>query len=151
MNQAQIRIDELGAVPVAVIRRQVQQKDLPRHVPELCGQVWNLLRRQNIHGGRNVAIYWDRSIRLEAGMECRHPFMEEAGMVRSYLPGGKVLVAPHRGPYSNLHRAHEAATSWAERNGVQLAGPCWELYGHWLPEWEERPELIQTDVCYQIG
>lgn len=150
MNQLQIRIDEVGAVPVAVIRRQARQNDLPRLVPELCGEVWKLLRGQQIQGDRNVAIYWDRSIRLEAGVECRHPFREDAGMVRSYLPGGKVLVAPHLGPYSSLHRAHEAATAWAGRNRLELAGPCWELYGHWRPEWEAHPELIQTEVCYQI-
>ena len=59
MNQPSVRSEDVEPVPVAVIRRQVTRAELPRLVPEFCGQVWAELRRQNIRGGHNVAIYRD--------------------------------------------------------------------------------------------
>jgi hypothetical protein len=31
-----------------------------------------------------------------------------------------------------------------------IAGPNWEVYGHWQPEWDADPSLIRTDVFYQV-
>jgi hypothetical protein len=32
-----------------------------------------------------------------------------------------------------------------------LAGPNWEIYGHWIDEWNSDPTKICTDVFYLIG
>ncbi len=31
------------------------------------------------------------------------------------------------------------------------AGPNWEIYGHWQPEWNTDPLRIRTDVFYQVA
>jgi hypothetical protein len=31
-----------------------------------------------------------------------------------------------------------------------LAGPNWEIYGHWLDEWNNDPAKIRTDVFYLL-
>jgi effector-binding domain-containing protein len=142
---------QLPSVPLAVVQRQVSQAELSRVVPECCGLVWNALRAQGVRGGRHVALYWDGSIRLEVGVELPGPFTEQDGVVRSATPAGAVASATHLGPYGTLHAVHDAIHEWCRANGHRLAGPSWEIYGHWQPEWDADPSLIRTDVFYLLA
>jgi effector-binding domain-containing protein len=139
-----------AGVQVAVIRRQANQSDLSRLVPELCGRVWNAVRAQQTPAGRHVAIYWDGSIRLEVGVEIHGPFVERDEVVCSATPSGPVASTTHFGPYSGLGAAHEAIRQWCRAKNRRRAGPNWEIYGHWLPEWNADASRIRTDVCYLL-
>lgn len=138
------------AIPIAAIRRLVTRAELPRVVPECCGRVWQHLKAQGIRGGRNVALYRDGAIHLEAGVECLTTFTEDAEIVRSAIPGGAVVTVTHFGPYGGLAAAHQAIVAWCQANGYALAGPSWELYGHWDAAWDANPSLIRTDVAYLV-
>jgi effector-binding domain-containing protein len=70
--------------------------------------------------------------------------------VRSATPAGKVASVAHFGPYGSLGRAHDAVREWCSANRQTLAGPSWEIYDHWQPEWDHAPSLIRTDVFYQV-
>ena len=54
-----VQLNQLESVPLAVVRRQANARDLARVVPECCGLVWNVVRAQKTEAGRHVAIYWD--------------------------------------------------------------------------------------------
>ena len=71
MIEASMAVEQkrLASIPLAVIRRQARAAELSRVVPECCGLVWNAVRAQQVKAGRNVAIYWDSTIRLEVGVE----------------------------------------------------------------------------------
>jgi effector-binding domain-containing protein len=148
-----VQLQDLPGVPVAVIRRQATASELSKVVPECCGLVWNELRAQKTPAGRHVAIYWSWSddIRLEVGVEAQGPFVEANSVVRSATPSGRVATVTHVGPYHRLGVAHTAVQQWCAENGHRLAGPSWEIYGHWEPEWNDNPALIRTDVFYQIA
>jgi len=145
-----IQIQRLDSVPLAVIRRQASASELKRVVPECCGLVWNAVRAQQAHGGRHVAIYWDCTIRLEVGVEISGPFVEDGDVVRSATPAGMVASATHYGPYGGLDAVHTALVQWCAANSYQLAGPSWEIYGHWQEEWNADPSRIRTDVYYLL-
>ena len=55
------------------------------------------------------------------------------------VPPGPVATTTHLGPYHLLHQAHEAVLRWCKDNGRALAGPSWEVYGHWQDEWNSDP------------
>jgi len=120
-------------------------------VPECCGLVWEAVRAQQAQAGRHVAIYWDGSMRLEVGVELHGPFAEHGEVVRSATPAGAVALLTHFGPYGGLGAAHDAVREWCTANGYQLAGPSWEIYGHWQHEWNEDPSRIRTDVYYLLS
>jgi len=151
MSTLLVHLDDVLPTALAVVRRTVPATELPRVVPECCGRVWKTLQAQSVKGGRNVAVYWDGAIRLEAGVEVVGPFTEENGVVRSATPGGRVAVVTHLGPYAGLGRAHAAVREWARTRGHRLSGPNWEVYGHWQNAWNTDSSLIRTDVCYQVG
>jgi effector-binding domain-containing protein len=151
MTSCAVQIQQLESVPLAVIRRQASPSDLSRLVPECCGLVWNEVRAQQAQAGRNVAIYWDGSIRLEVGVELLGPFVEHGEVVRSSTPAGTVAWATHFGPYRGLRDFHEAVRSWCKANNHDFAGPNWEIYGHWQSDWNTDPSQIRTDIYYQLA
>jgi effector-binding domain-containing protein len=151
MASSVVHLRQLKSVPLAVIRRQVRQSELSRVVPEGCGLVWNEVRAQQAKAGRNVALYWDGSIRLEVGVELLGPFAEHGEVILSATPAGAVASATHLGPYSGLGTTHDAIHQWCKTNNHTLTGPSWEIYGHWQPEWNSDPSQIRTDVHYQLA
>jgi len=143
MTPCSVQLQQLNSVPLAVIQHQVRTSELSRVVPECCGLVWAVLRAQQARAGRHVAIYWDGSIRLEVGVEVLGPFTEQGEVVRSATPAGKVASTTHFGPYGGLGVAHDGVRQWCKANNHRLAGPSWEIYGHWQPEWNTNPSQIR--------
>ena len=146
-----VQRQHVDSIPLAVIRGQASLSELTRVVPELCGRVWNVLRAQHLRGGRNIAVYWDEAIRLEVGVEMPGAFAEQDYVVRSATPAGAVATVTYFGPYAGLAAAHETVRAWARANNHRLAGPNWEIYGHWKTEWETNPSQIRTDVFYLLA
>jgi effector-binding domain-containing protein len=151
MSSYVVQLQRLDSIPLAVIRRQAKASDLARVVPECCGLVWNVVREQQVRAGRHVAVYWDGSITLEVGVELYGPFAEQGEVVRSATPSGVVASATHFGPYGGLGAAHDAVRRWCTANNHNLAGPSWEIYGHWQREWDADPSQIRTDVYYLLS
>ena len=146
-----VRLEQLGGRPLAVVRRRATLKELARVVPEACGLVWGVVRAEKIAGaGRHVALYWDGEINLEVGVELEAPYVGHGEVVGSATPAGAVATTTHFGPYGRLHEAHRAIRDWCANRGCELAGPNWEIYGHWTDEWNSDPEKIRTDVFYLL-
>jgi len=52
----------------------------------------------------------------------------------------------HRGPHAGLGAAHQAVADHCAANGIELAGPRWEIYG---PHRDDPAELT-TEVHYLV-
>ena len=146
----EVHVARMNSIPLAVVRRQARQAELSRVVPQCCGLVWEALRTQGVKGGRHVALYLDDTIRVDIGAEMSVPFVEQGELVRSGTPAGEVASVRHFGPYNTLQAAHLAIRAWCKAKGRRLAGPSWEIYGHWQSEWDRNPSKIETDVCYLL-
>jgi effector-binding domain-containing protein len=146
-----VRLDHLGSRPLAVVRRRASAQDLAKVVPAGCGTVWGVMRAQQVAGaGRHVALYRDNVINLEVGVELDAPFAGHGEVVGSATPAGPVATTVHLGPYHLLGEAHKAINRWCADHGYTLAGPNWEVYGHWIDEWNRDPSKIRTDVFYLL-
>jgi len=56
-----VQLNQLESVPLAVVRRPANARDLARVVPECCGLVWNVVRAQKTEAGRHslsIGIYY---------------------------------------------------------------------------------------------
>ena len=148
-----VRLEHLAAAaPTAVVRRRAAARELSKVVPEGCGVVWKAVRAAGLTGlGRNLALYLDGEINLEVGVEVAAPFAGAGEVVGSSLPTGPVATVTHYGPYPLLYRAHEALRVWCDQKGHGLAGPTWELYGHWQEAWNTDPSQIRTDIYYLLN
>jgi effector-binding domain-containing protein len=151
MALTEVQVTHVSSIPLAVVRRQVHASELAVVVPKECGVVWSFVRAHQLRGGRHVAVYWDGTIRLEVGVELKSSFPEEGDVVRSATPAGLAASVVHLGPYQQLGTAHRAIRDWCSAHGHQLAGPNWEIYGHWQDDWNADPSRIRTDVFYQLA
>jgi effector-binding domain-containing protein len=146
-----VRLEQLASRPLAVVCRQATLQDLAKVVPAACGLVWGVVQAQKLAGaGRHVAIYRDDEINLEVGVELDAPFVGHGEVVGSTTPAGAVATSTHFGPYHRLAEAHQAVREWCADRGYRLAGPNWEIYGHWTDEWNKDPAKIRTDVFYLL-
>jgi len=146
-----VRLEQIGSIPLAVVRRRASLQELGKVIPDACGLVWNVLRAQQVTGaGRHVALYGDDVFNLEVGAELEAPWGGHGEVVGSATPAGTVATAVHFGPYNRLPEAHQAIRRWCTHHGHTLAGPNWEIYGHWKHEWCDDPAKIRTDVFYLL-
>jgi effector-binding domain-containing protein len=143
----QVQIQMLTARPLAVVRLRASQAQLSTLIPQACGEVWNFVRAAQIKtAGRHVAIYYDCEINIECGVEVDEPFTSDGRVVASATPAGRVATVAHFGPYQLLSAAHQAVTQTCRLQGHALAGPNWEVYGHWTDD----PTQVRTDVFYLL-
>lgn len=135
-----IRVEQRTPQLLAVVRRQARPEELATLVPQACEVVWDAIRAQHTPGvGRNVAVYLDAQITVEVGVEVDAPFIGYGEVVGSATPSGAVVTTTHYGPYGLLHAAHTAIQQWCGAKGYALAGPQWEVYGHWQDAWNSDP------------
>jgi effector-binding domain-containing protein len=95
---------------------------------------------------QNVMLYKDDVPNVEVGVLAAGPFSGAGNVISSALPAGVTVAATHRGPYAGLDLAHRAIRDWCATHGRQLAGPRWEIYGHW----REDPSELETEIYYLV-
>jgi effector-binding domain-containing protein len=151
-----VRIERTPGSPIAVVRRRAPSHRLSAVVPEACGTVWSALKAMNVKGaGRHVAVYLncaDEQIDVEIGAEIPggSALPAHSEVFGSATPAGDAATVTHLGPYGRLGDAHRAIRDWCAANHRPLAGPNWEIYGHWDQAWNEDPSQIRTDVFYLL-
>ena len=142
-----VRLEQHGGIPLAVVRRRASAPELSKVITDACGTVWNVVKEQQITGaGRHVAVYLDSQIQMEIGVEVSGEFAGNGRVVPSSTPAGPVATTFHLGPYHRLGEAHAAILRWCEAHRRPLAGPSWEIYGHW----DDDPSKRRTDVFYRL-
>lgn len=147
----EVRLEASAGAPIAIVHRQATRPQLGAVIQAACGLVWNAVRAQQVTGaGRHVAIYWDDAINVDIGVELAEPFAGGGEVVGTTLPQGMTAAVTHVGPYDQLGGAPQAIQAWCAANARRLAGPSWEIYGHWQDEWNRDPTLIRTDVFYLL-
>jgi effector-binding domain-containing protein len=95
---------------------------------------------------QNVMLYKDDRPDVEVGVLVSRPFEPAGRVVASVLPGGDVAMATHHGDYARLGVTHDAVREQVASHGRALAGPRWEIYGHWRAD----PSELETEVFWLL-
>jgi effector-binding domain-containing protein len=95
---------------------------------------------------QNVMLYKDDTPEVEVGVLVARPFPAQGRVIASELPGGEVATAVHHGDYARLGATHDAVRAFAAAHERELAGPRWEIYGHW----REDPSELETEVFWLL-
>ena len=100
--------------------------------------------------GQNVFLYGGDGggeVDVHFGVGVTAPFAGAGAVRYTELPAGTVATATHLGDYGRLGETHAAIVAWCRSNGRALAGPRWEVYGHWSSG--DAPP--RTDVYYLLA
>jgi effector-binding domain-containing protein len=148
-----VRFATVEARPTAVVAQTTTWQEFPRLWGRLLDQVYGFVRpRPELATGdgeelwQNVMLYKDQRPDVEVGVLVSGPFQAEGPVMLSALPAGEVAIAIHRGDYAKLGVTHEAVRDYATAHGRELAGACWEIYGHARPD----PGQAETEVFWLL-
>jgi effector-binding domain-containing protein len=148
-----VRFMTVEARPTAVVAQTTTWEEFPGLWGQLLGQVYDFVRpRPDLATGvgderwQNVMLYKDQRPDVEVGVLVSGPFRPEGPVIPSVLPAGEVATATHLGGYALLGITHDAVRDYARVHGRDLAGPCWEIYGHAPPD----PSEAETEVFWLL-
>jgi effector-binding domain-containing protein len=140
----------VAARPVAGVRAQVSRGRVAFEFGRHLDQVYAAARAGAVVlDGQNIFIYrapTDEQLTVDFCVGVTAPF-EAAGVVLPLeTPRGVAVMTTHHGAYGGLGRAHAAILDWCRAHDRVLAGPSWEVYGHWHAD----PAQLSTDVYYLL-
>jgi len=149
-----VSLIDTTARPTVVVASTTTWREFPSLWGSMLDEVYAVVRRAGADETppgegrwRNVMFYKDDVPNVEVGVLASGPFSEAGNVISSVLPAGVTAAVTHRGPYAGLDSAHRAVHDWCAMHGRQLAGPRWEIYGHW----REDPSELETEVYYLLA
>jgi len=153
MSTAAVKVVTVEPRPTAVVAQTTTWAEFPSLWGRLLEEVYSLVRsRDDLGTGtggerwQNVMLYKDQQPDVEVGVLVSGSFEPEGRVIASELPGGEVATAVHRGDYGRLGETHDAVRAHVAAAGRELAGPCWEIYGHAGPD----PSENETEIFWLL-
>jgi effector-binding domain-containing protein len=148
-----VALIESVARPTVVVARETTWREFPSVWGSMLDEVYAVVRRAGADSAppgedrwQNVMLYKDDVPNVEVGVLASGLNLGAGSVISSALPAGMTAAATHRGSYAELDLAHRAVRDWCATHGRQLAGPRWEIYGHW----RENPSELETEVYYLL-
>jgi effector-binding domain-containing protein len=133
--QFAVEVKQLPEQPIAVVHGRATMANLPARIRELFDQFYASFQAK---GGLNIVLYAG-SVAGDFEIACGVQ-VEQGG--NASTPAGAVATTVYMGPYDQMKPAHTAIHQWARENNRRLAGPSWEVYGHW----NDDPAKLRTDI-----
>jgi hypothetical protein len=136
-----VQVIQVPEHPIAIVRGHANSANLPSKIRELFDQFYAGFKGKE---GLNIVFYRGSGVAGEFDIACGVQ-LEQGG--NGSTPAGSVATTIYMGPYNQMKPAHLAIHHWARENGRQLAGPSWEVYGHW----SDDPAQLRTDIFYLLA
>jgi effector-binding domain-containing protein len=135
---------------IAAVRARLAPNQVPVEFTRYLEQVYAARASGIALDGQNIFVYRDAvgepgHVDIEFGVGTTAPFAAVGDVRPVELPVGEVAMTTHRGAYAGLGAAHAAVLAWCGAHSRALAGPRWEVYGHWTDG-----ELPRTDIYYLL-
>ena len=136
---------------MAAVRARVPASLVAAHFRTYLDQVYAAGRGGALRlDGQNIFVYRDVEgtpdrLDVEFGVGVAAPFSTAGNVEYRLTPGGGVATTTHLGDYGGLGDAHAAVVDWCRSHDLPLAGPRWEVYGHW-----REGAIPRTDIYYLV-
>ena len=152
MPQAQYDVVELAVTPrpVAGVRAHVTRGHIAREFGRHLDQVYAAARAGSVQlDGQNIFVYREcigDQLTVDFCVGVTAPFTAVGAVAPLSTPGGRAAMTIHQGDYAGLGAANAAIAAWCRAHARALAGPSWEVYGHWHSD----PAQLRTEVYYLL-
>ena len=152
MSPTPYDVREVVVAPRAVagVRAQVRRGQVAQEFGRYLDQVYAAARAGAVAlDGQNIFIYRSATgdqLTVDFCVGVTAPFAAIGDVVPLTTPSGRAVVTTHHGDYAGLRAANDAIGAWCRANGRTLAGPSWEVYGHWDPD----PAKVSTDIYWTL-
>ena len=150
LESYQVREIVVPARRVAGVRAQVTRGRVAHEFGRYLDQVYAAARGGAVVlDGQNIFIYReadDQQLTVDFCVGVKGPFAAVGAVLPLETPRGVAAMTTHHGDYAGLGLANAAILAWCRAHNRALAGPSWEVYGHWHAD----PTQLRTDVYYLL-
>jgi effector-binding domain-containing protein len=150
LGQYEVREEIVAARPVAGVRALVARGRVAQEFGRHLDQVYAAARAGGmVLDGQNIFIFrdaTDEQLTVDFCVGVTGRFAAVGPVQPLETPHGLTAMTTHHGDYGGLGRANAAILAWCRANDRALAGPSWEVYGHWNAD----PSQLRTDVYYLL-
>lgn len=152
MSLGQYEVHELmvAARPVAGVQALVPRGRVGQEFGRHLNQVYAAARDGAlVLDGQNIFIYrhaTEQQLTVDFCVGAAAPFAALGAVLPLETPSGLAAMTTHSGDYGGLGLANAAILAWCQKHERALAGPSWEVYGHWHTD----PAQLRTDVYYLL-
>ena len=152
MNARHYEVLETSVAPHALAgaRACVPMGRVPEYFGACLDQVYAAAKAGAIAvDGQNIFLYHPRpdgALDVAFCVGTAAPFDRVGNVEFLQTPAGVAATTAHWGEYAGLRGAHDALQAWCKSNHRTLAGPSWEVYGHWSHD----PTQLRTDIYYLL-
>ena len=150
LGHYEVRETIVAARPVAGVRAQVPRGRVAQEFGRHLDQVYAAARAGAVAlDGQNIFIYreaTDEQLTVDFCVGVTARFVAVGVVLPLETPRGVAAMTTHHGDYAGLGRANAAILAWCRAHDRTLAGPSWEVYGHWHAD----PAQLRTDVYYLL-
>lgn len=130
-----VRVVEVKPQHAVAVRYKASMDKMGEMMGQAIGQVMAFVGRNKMRpAGMPFSAYpqmepdgagnWE----VVSGMPVQGEAEASGEMIDYDLPGGKVAVVTHMGPYDTLAQTYEAMMGWIYEHGLAPAGAMWEYY-----------------------
>jgi effector-binding domain-containing protein len=146
----EISIVDASPRPIAVVRVTTEISKWPGQFRSALDKVYRAIQAGHLlQNGQNVMVYYPRAdglVDIECGVETERRFEPAGEVVYHETPSGAAVTTAHIGSYERLGTSHAAVREWSRKNGYQLSGICWEVYG----DWNADVTKLRTDIFHLV-
>jgi hypothetical protein len=138
------------ARPVAGVHVQIPRGRVAEEFGRHLDKVYAAARAGAVQlDGQNIFIYRaavEDQLIVEFCVGVTAPFAAVGAVVPLETPHGVAAMTTHIGDYARLREANAAILAWCRAKDRLLAGPSWEVYGHWHAD----PAKLRTEIYYLL-
>jgi effector-binding domain-containing protein len=151
-NTYRVSLQRAAPRTIAAVHARLPLRRVPAEFKRYLDQVYAARSAGLQLDGQNIFVYRDApgqagDVDAEFGVGLRASFVAIGAVRPVDLPFGEVAATTHWGTYTKLGAAHDAVITWCRTHSHALAGPRWEVYGHYTGvEAEQR-----TDIYYLLA
>jgi len=151
-NDYDVTLQQTSPRGIAAVQARVPAQRVAAQFRTYLDQVYAAGRAGTLQlDGQNIFVYRDVEgtpdhLNVEFGVGVAAPFAAAGSVVYGVTPSGDVATTTHWGDYGALGDAHAAVVAWCRSHDLPLAGPRWEVYGHW-----REGAIPRTDIYYLVA
>jgi len=147
------KIVEMKSQNAMAIKEEVANREIPKKMGDIFCKLMTFIQKNRVQvAGPPFTLYhsWsDTKTVMEVGFPVAAPAKGEGRIKPMALPGGKIIVGTHMGPYDRLHETYRKMMEWAAEKELKPAGRMWEVYLT-DPEKEKDPAKFVTQLFWPV-
>jgi effector-binding domain-containing protein len=126
------QVQERKVQPAATVRAKVPPGQVARTAAETLPEIMAYLTEIGVHteGGPFARYHAEDAsgVDVEIGIPVTEPVPPRGRIAAAELPGGRVAMTWHLGPYESLAGVRRDLRGWIQDRGLSARGGVWEIY-----------------------